>query len=86
MAVTISTPEDEITYQELTKLLKKRADKGISAERLLAIAANMVGKLCALQDQRTMTHERAMAIVAQNIQNGNQQLIDRLMNNTAGHS
>ncbi len=38
-------------------------------------AANMLGKLLAYQDQRTMTSAMAMEIVVQNIEEGNRQAI-----------
>lgn len=43
-------PEHEVAYQDLAKLIRKHADKVTSLE-LLAIGANMIGKLVALQDQ-----------------------------------
>ena len=41
-------------------------------------AANMVGKLLAMQDQRKFTAEVAMEIVAMNIERGNAQVSDAL--------
>ncbi len=43
MAVTISHQQDEITYQELIKFMHKKASKGMSSERLLAVASKLVG-------------------------------------------
>ena len=48
------------------------------ARELLAVAANLVGKLVAMQDQRTMTPAEAMEIVAMNIEHGNKQVLDQL--------
>lgn len=70
-------PEHEVAYQDLCTLVSRHADKLSSAE-LLAIAANMLGKLIAMQDQRTMTSERAMAIVTRNIELGNRQVLQTL--------
>ncbi|MDE2426348.1 MAG: hypothetical protein KGO96_10635 [Elusimicrobia bacterium] len=78
MSVVTARPEHEVTYQELADLLKRRADKGISALEVLAIAANMVGKLVAMQDQRSVTPEMAMEVVARNVEVGNQQVITNL--------
>jgi hypothetical protein len=50
---------------------------------MLCIAANMLGKLIALQDQRTMTKERAMEIVLRNLELGNEQALAQ-MNSPAG--
>jgi hypothetical protein len=77
-------PEHEVLYQELTALLNRHAGK-ITAIEILAIAANMVGKLIALQDQRTTTPEVAMEVVIQNLQSGNQQVLDQL-SKTQGHA
>jgi len=70
--------EHEVVYQEMAALMGRHGD-AVSAEEMLAIGANMVGKLMALQDQRTMTRERALEIVIQNIEAGNQQAVDGLM-------
>lgn len=86
MAVTISNQQDEITYQELIKFMQKKARKGMSSERLLAVASNLVGKLMALQDQRTMTSERAHEIIVQNIALGNLQIKEQLMNVPGGNA
>jgi hypothetical protein len=68
-------PEHEATFQDLIGLIKKH---DITPPEMLAIAANMVGKLLAMQDQRTMSKQSAMRIVTKNIEIGNQQVIDQL--------
>lgn len=78
MSVKIATPEHEVLYQDLVALCSKNANK-MSSEEILAIAANMVGKLIAMQDQRTMTRERALEIVGRNIESGNQQVLEQLL-------
>ena len=70
-------------YQDLVALLQKYG-AGMNPEEMLAIAANMVGKLIALQDQRTMTPARALEIVRRNIEEGNQQTMDSLLNAATG--
>ena len=69
--------EHEVAYQELCGLLYRQAEK-VSAEELLAIASNMVGKLIAMQDKRTMTTDRAMEIVMHNLEYGNRTIIESL--------
>lgn len=70
----------EELFNELTAVLKKYAEKySIPAEELLAICANMTGKVIAFQDQQVVTAERAMLIVAKNIELGNQQAISAVM-------
>jgi hypothetical protein len=58
-------------------LVNKHADKLTSLE-LLAVAANMLGKLIALQDQRTVSPEAAMGVVTRNIEYGNKQVLEQL--------
>lgn len=83
MSLHRAKPEHEVAYQDLCKLVDKHADK-ISAKELLAVAANMLGKLVALQDQRTMSPATAMEIVAQNIEHGNKQVLELLMQSKGG--
>lgn len=78
-------PEYEVVYQELVDLLKRHADK-MSALEVLAVAANVVGKLLALQDQRSVTTEKAMYVIMRNIESGNRQLIEELAAKTAGEA
>ena len=68
----------EVAYQDLCKLVSKHAAE-LKAVQLLAIAGNMVGKLVAMQDQRTMTAEGAIEIVLFNLQAGNQQVLDQIL-------
>lgn len=77
MSVHLAKPEHEATYQELIALVTRHAI-GLTAAEILAIGANMVGKLVAMQDQKTMTPSMAMEIVARNVQVGNQQVLDEL--------
>lgn len=53
----------------IASIRKEAAD--MSAADILAIAAYTVGQLIALQDQRTMTPDQAMELVAKNIEAGN---------------
>jgi hypothetical protein len=85
MSVLICKPEHEVAYADICALVSQHADK-ISSAELLAIAANMLGKLLAMQDQRTMTSARAMEIVATNIECGNQQVVDQLTRQTGGRA
>lgn len=76
-------PEHEVVYTDLTALLNKHAAK-VTPVELLAIAANMVGKLIAMQDQRIITVDRAMEIVGKNIEVGNKQVMDDLLLKATG--
>lgn len=68
-------PHHHVAYQEIVTLVTRNADK-MTAEEMLAVAANLVGKLIAMCDQRTMTAERAYDIVRENIECGNQEAIE----------
>lgn len=82
MKLQRTNPEHEIAYQDLVALCAKHADK-LSERDILLIAANMLGKLIAMQDQRTMTPKEALELVGKNIEYGNQQVLE-LLSNTAG--
>ncbi len=73
----LTRPEHEVAYQDLCKLVSKHADK-LSALELLAVAANMIGKLVAMQDQRTVTRDKALDVVIKNLELGNVQVLDQL--------
>lgn len=57
----------------------------IPADQLLAVTAQFLGMLIAVQDRRAMGGDRAMKIVAANIEIGNQTAIDGLLP-SAGHA
>lgn len=73
----VAKPEFEVAYQDLCELVNKHAVK-MTALELLAVASNMVGKLVALQDQRTCTPDKAMEVVGRNLEIGNQQALSKL--------
>lgn len=77
MSLHLAKPEHEVAYQDMCRLVNKHA-KTLTSSELLAVAANMLGKLVALQDQRTMSPSMAMEIVAQNIEHGNKQVLEQL--------
>lgn len=77
MSIHMAEPQHEVAYTDLTLLLRKHAGK-LSAIEMLAVAANMLGKLVAMQDQRTTTPEVAMETVARNLETGNRQILDQM--------
>jgi hypothetical protein len=77
MSVRMAKPEHEVAYQDLCALVNKHAGK-LSAIELLAVAANMVGKIVAMQDQRTVTLSVAMEVVVANLERGNRDVIAQL--------
>lgn len=76
MSVHLAKPEHQVLYQELIQLVNKHP--GVSALEFLAIAANMVGKIVAMQDQRTCTREYAMLTIAENVEAGNRQVLEEM--------
>jgi hypothetical protein len=78
LSLQLAKPEHEVLYRDLCKLVGKHGDK-VDALEMLAIAANMIGKLIALQDQRKVTREMALEIVTKNIEYGNRQVIDQVL-------
>lgn len=85
MSKHLATVDHEALYQDLIGVLTKHAGT-LSAVEMMAVAANMVGKMVALQDQRTLTPAQAMTIVAENIQHGNRQVIDGLLAENGGRA
>jgi hypothetical protein len=67
---------------EALALLKKHGG-ALPADHMLAMAAHMVGQIVALQDQRTMSRERALEIVTHNIEVVNAEVVASL-DNTRG--
>lgn len=52
---------------------------GLSAVEALALTAYITGGCIAMQDQRTMTAERAMEIVMRNIEGGNRAAMEQVL-------
>ncbi len=80
MSIHLAKPEHEVAYQDLVVLVRKHADK-LTPLELLAIGANMVGKLIAMQDQRVTTPELTLKVVEVNLERGNQQVLENLGKN-----
>ncbi len=78
MSTKMASQAHEVAYQDLVALVNKHADAMTPIE-ILAVAANMVGKIVAMQDQRIVSPALAMETVARNIEHGNQQVLAELM-------
>lgn len=74
----------EIRNRLLGSIKAELDAKNISAADLLALLAHTVGACIAMQDQRTMTPDQAMHIVATNIEAGNLEALDGLKFETRG--
>ena len=73
-----ATPEQEITYAQLCEFLRQYGGN-LSPQQFLAMVANVLGKVLALQDQNTMTLNDAMAMINKNIIAGNKQALAAMM-------
>jgi hypothetical protein len=78
-------PEHEVAYQDIIALVARHANE-VSAEELLAIAANAVGKMMALQDQTRFTPAMVTELVLENMQRGNKQAINEFLGTTQGNA
>lgn len=58
----------------------------ISNVEILALMAQVTGMVIAMQDQRTMTPDQAMDLVARNIEAGNASAVEQLFQAPAGRS
>lgn len=79
------TPQIEAFRSELLKLLDKHFGH-LPSEHMLAVTSHMVGQMIAMQDQRRFTAATIMELVSRNIEAGNQNAVEALVNNTAGHA
>jgi len=58
----------------------------LQADEILAVTAHFLGQLIALQDQRKYDSEMVMALVIENIQQGNSEAVAKLQNETGGNA
>lgn len=85
MKLVQTFPQAEALYDDLINVMKKHGEK-VPPMTVLAILCTVVGKLIALQDQRTITNEAVMECVARNIELGNQEMIADLANSVKGNA
>jgi hypothetical protein len=72
-----ATLEHEMVYTDLIKLIAKHSEK-VDKEEIMAIVANMLGKIMAMQDQRKISAQAALEIILSNIEEGNASVIAML--------
>ena len=60
---------------DLIALLNKYAEP-LTAVEMLALAAHLVGRMIALQDEENMTPIQAMDVVTRNIEQGNAEVVE----------
>lgn len=71
-------PAHDAFHSDVCDLLNRHGEN-LTVEEMLAVASKLVGRLVAMQDQRTMTSEKAMALIERNIEAGNRDMVEQLM-------
>lgn len=64
---------DVVFQNKIVALIKEADGKRVKAENLLALAANVLGRVAAAQDPKVMSDDRANAIIKSNFLAGNMQ-------------
>jgi hypothetical protein len=80
----ITLNERHLRYRAAVLAAMRAEGDDLSAEEVLALTAHVIGQLVALQDQRTMSPARAMAIISRNIVQGNAEVVEGLLGKTEG--
>lgn len=81
--MTAANNKHEALYQEILAVIRKY---DLPSVEILAVCANMTGKVLAMQDQTTGTTDFYMKIVAYNLELGNQQMIAGVFGDTKGRA
>lgn len=79
------TPMHQAAMAALKEAMRPYADD-LGAEGMLALAAQLVGNLIALQDQRKWTSAQVMELVSKNIEEGNAVAIRNMLGETKGEA
>lgn len=77
-----SRPEHQTLLADMKGVLRKY--EALDPMEWLAIVSVLVGQLVAVQDQRRYTSDQVMALVAENIQRGNQNAVADILGDTKG--
>jgi hypothetical protein len=75
-------PAHTIAFHAIVELLRRHSES-VSAPDMLALGANLVGKMMAAQDPAIMTPQQALDIVSVNIEQGNHEAIMAMMMETS---
>lgn len=78
MTLKSYTPKEDHENFRLALIQALRGFDGLSPQELLAISAQFVGQLMAMQDQKSMTPAMAIELVIKNIQIGNNSVVDQV--------
>lgn len=74
---TLIKPQHTAFRNALVNVYREHG-KGLDAQEMLALAAQLVGQLLAIQDQRRVSVEMCMEMISANIEAGNAQAIAEL--------
>jgi hypothetical protein len=77
--VKVAPEPKHVAFRDDLVAVLRRHGGALEESEMLALAAHLVGQIIALQDQRTMSPERAMEIVARNIEQGNSEILSGLL-------
>lgn len=83
---SIDPNEKHLKFRKALEGALREGGAELQADEILAITAHLVGQLIALQDQRKYDSEMVMALVTENIQQGNCEAIANLLNETGGNA
>lgn len=83
---TVSMTPAQVAMRDRVLAVMRAEVGNLPADELLAVMANLVGHVIAMQDQRRFTPDAVMALVTANIQSGNRQAVNDLLTKTAGHA
>lgn len=87
MKTKITEPSPaHLAYRHALEQAMRDHGTTLQAQELLAVTSHLVGQLIALQDQRVMTPAMAMQLVQSNIEQGNREVLENLLNSTGGHA
>jgi len=80
----MQTNKHHAAFKSAVEKIIEEFTKPLEAPEMLAVSAQITGMLMALQDQNTMTVDRATDIVAHNMGIGSKLILADLMDHTAG--
>lgn len=81
---SVAPNEQHRAFRKAVEAAIAEHGKTLDAMELLALLSHLVGQVVALQDQRKVTPAMAMEVVQSNIEQGNREVIDDLLNTTGG--
>lgn len=76
----------QLKYRKALEGAIDSAGRDLQAAELLAVTSHFVGQLIALQDQSKYTNDQVLTLVIENIQQGNNEAVDKLLNETGGNA